>query len=154
LGNCQCTTEFNEILIDSTDIYNKIKKADSGDFRNKVVAIGVGAAADPVYLQTVSDSYLGILTFDEIDVEAMAAEVTTTLRCGQMARPSFAPTPSGVQPCTESAECGPNLDWATRGQICAWELDTEICIEGFCTENACDNPLDFCEASCEVTIST
>jgi hypothetical protein len=152
-GNCQCTTGFGEILIDSTDIYDEIKKANSRDFPNTVVSIGVGAGVNPTYLDTVSDNYLDILTGGGgLTVSEMAEEVTTKLLCGDgTPRPSFAPTVSGPQPCTDGTDCGPFVEGVTRGETCLFEFGTDICIEGFCTENACENPLELCKESCVIS---
>jgi hypothetical protein len=105
-----------------------------------------------VYLETVSDNYLDILTLGGISFSAMAAEVTRPFICNDGThRPSFAPTVSGGQECTDGTECGPFLyGWLTRGEICSWELGVDICVEGVCAANECDNPLDFCENSCTV----
>lgn len=153
-GDCQCTTAQNNLVIPSSGIYAEIKMADTADWPNKVVALGVGPNADSVFLESVSDTYLETTSFDEVALDAMVTEVTSALLLCNAGtpRPSKSPIvePTGLQPCEISKDCGPDLGGGfTRGKLCRQELKVDICIEGFCLANNCDDPLDFCgEDSC------
>ena len=78
-GDCECDPDPSKQLLSSLDVYAEIKKANTAQYPNQVVALGFGSQVSEAFLHNVSDTFINTSNFSTSDKEDVVAKITHTV---------------------------------------------------------------------------
>lgn len=116
-GDCQCMS--TNMAVNSASIYDLIKVANTQEYPNRIVALGVGDDVNSEFLDSISDDFFNADEFSAPALEEVREFIKDALTCpdGDSPSPTSAPTPSSSTVTSGNSVTNPPTSKPTVGWI-------------------------------------